>query len=423
MNEEIEKINKRKQEFELKTQSLTKELVLKWCTKYGLLGFAHEEADKILFKPKFFPYEYGAIDKPMSMIEEINKNMGFVKEDEILQEKRLKDVDQYQFYQSSSDEFYINAEKTVALELYDQLELSYYKDEINFALFQPLMYYSGGNWLYSANLILVDDSFIGILKEKTEFYKKKAKLEKKTFVQFFEMLNSDKSINLFIKSKDNCYDPGFYQMRPRSNTLGKIKNKYVMDDFPLENFFVESNVRGDIKKQIRPPQQNFYKCIYMESYKQISRFAKDIYQFINIYTGKYLDDLEIINEGFKEKLKVMSKKRKAEILSQQKDILKLYSSNILQRTMPIVNFDSINNRDESDFSFYQSNSLISMIGVMIINDITNKRKKLKICNYINCSQPFYAFKESQKFCCSVHGDSARLQRFRNKQKLKIKEKN
>ena len=34
-------------------QSLTKELVLKWCTKYGLLGFAHEEADKILFKPKF----------------------------------------------------------------------------------------------------------------------------------------------------------------------------------------------------------------------------------------------------------------------------------------------------------------------------------------------------------------------------------
>ena len=92
------------------------------------------------FKPKFFPYEYGAIDKPMSMIEEINKNMGFVKEDEILQEKRLKDVDQYQFYQSSSDEFYINAEKTVALELYDQLELSYYKDEINFALFQPLMY-------------------------------------------------------------------------------------------------------------------------------------------------------------------------------------------------------------------------------------------------------------------------------------------
>ena len=48
--------------------------------------------------------------------------MGFVNEDEILQEKRLKDVDQYQFYQSSSDEFYINAEKTVALELYDQLE-------------------------------------------------------------------------------------------------------------------------------------------------------------------------------------------------------------------------------------------------------------------------------------------------------------
>ena len=71
MNEEIEKINK-ENEFELKTQSLTKNLYLNGVQNMVYWALLMKKQIKFYLNLNF-PYEYGAIDRPMNMIEEINK--------------------------------------------------------------------------------------------------------------------------------------------------------------------------------------------------------------------------------------------------------------------------------------------------------------------------------------------------------------